>query len=440
MRQAFRAAILPLLFWLVALPAMAELRIQKVTSPGGVQAWLVEDHAIPFTALEVRFRGGTSLDPIGRGGAISLMAGLLEEGSGKLDAQGFAEAREALAARYSFDADSDAVSVSAQFLTENRDASVDLLHQALVDPTFDPASVDRVKAQIRAIQKDGDTDPSRIATRTMSAAMLGDHPYARPDYGTAESLAAITRDDLLAIKAASMVRDRLFVAAAGDITPEELGRLLDRLFAGLPATGAPATPDVAPVFNGKVKVVDFDSPQSVVIFTQPGIPFDSPDYYAASILNQIIGGGALSSRLMREVREKRGLTYGVSTGLVILDHTYFWQGGLSSSNDKTAEAIDVVREVWRKARADGVTAEEVQAAKTYMTGSYPLRFDGNATIASILVGMQLIGLPPEHVERRNSLVDAVTLEDVNRVAKTLMDPDKLSFTVVGRPTGLAATP
>lgn len=426
------------LLCLLAAPVAAEMKIQDISSPGGIKAWLVEEHGIPFTALEIRFRGGTSLDLQDKRGASTLMAGLLEEGAGKLDAQGFAEAREGLAARFGFDADDDTISVSAQMLTANRDAAAELLHQALVNPTFDQSAIDRVKGQIVSMIQSNQTSPEAVASLSAARVTYGDHPYGTLNLGTEASVAALTRDDVFAAKAATMARDQLYVAAVGDISAKELGALLDRLFDGLPATGAPQVGDAKLTFDGKTRVVPFQTPQSVVIFNQQGIKLNDKDYYAAALLAQVIGGDGFTARLMDEVREKRGLTYGVSAHLVVQDHAALWQGGLASANEKTAEAIKVIRQVWRDAADKGVTEAELSAAKTYMTGSYPLRFDGNDNIAGILVGMQMVGLPTEYVARRNALIEAVTLDDVNRVAHALMTPDKLTFTVVGQPVGVAS--
>lgn len=428
------------LFCLLAAPVAAEIKIQDVTTPGGIKAWLVEEHGIPFTALEIRFRGGTSLDLPGKRGATMLMAGLLEEGAGKLDAQGFAEAREGLAAKFGFDADDDAISISAQMLTANRDDAVDLLHQALVNPTFDQGAIDRVKGQILSMIQSNQTSPEAIASLKAARVTYGDHPYGTLNLGTEQSVAALTRDDLFADKAATMARDQLYVAAVGDINAKDLAALLDRLFDGLPDHGAPQVQDATLTFDGKTRVVPFQSPQSVIIFNQQGIRLDDKDYYAAALLAQIIGGDGFTARLMDQVREKRGLTYGVSAHLALQDHAVLWQGGLASANEKTAEAIKVIRQVWRDAADKGVTEGELTAAKTYLTGSYPLRFDGNDNIAGILVGMQMVGLPTDYVAHRNGLVEAVTLADVNRVAHQLMTPDKLTFTVVGQPVGVVPDP
>jgi zinc protease len=189
-----------------------------------------------------------------------------------------------------------------------------------------------------------------------------------------------------------------------------------------------------------VTVVEFDTPQSVALFGQKGIGLDHPDYFAVNVLNQVLGGGSFESRLMNEVREKRGLTYGVSSFLVPSDHAATYQGHVASANDKIAEAISVIRDEWRKASEDGVTADELRDAKTYITGAYPLRFDGNGPIARIMVGMQMIGLPIDYIATRNDKVEAVTFEDVKRVAGDLLDADGLQFVVVGKPEGLKAGP
>ncbi|MCB2129773.1 MAG: insulinase family protein [Rhodobacteraceae bacterium] len=410
--------------------------IRDVTSPGGIRAWLVEEHSIPFTALEVRFEGGASLDPAGKRGATALMMALLEEGSGTLDSQGFASARQSLAAQFGFDSQDDAVTVSAKMLTENRAEAVALLKTSLTEPRFDQDAVERVRAQVISIIRSNEKDPGDIASRAFDQLAFGEHPYATSRYGTEKTIAGVTRDDLIAAKAAVMTRDRIFVSAVGDITAEELGAMLDELFGSLPETGAVLPAPVVPDITGGVTLVDFASPQSVVIFGQRGIKREDPDFFAAYILNQIVGGQGFASRLMDEVREKRGLTYGINTYLVSMDLAETWQGSFSSANEKVAEAITVVRDVWARIAEDGVTEAELDAAKTYLTGSYPLRFDGNGTIANILVGMQSERLPISYVNDRNAYIEAVTLDDIRRVATRLMSPDALRFVVVGQPVGV----
>ena len=423
-------------FALLAAPALAQVPIQEVRSPSGMQAWLVEDHSIPFVALEIRFRGGASLDLPEKRGAVNLMAATLEDGTGDLDAQGFAAAREALAAEFGFAASDDSLAISARMLTENRAEAAALLRRALVEPAFPEAAVERVKGQVLSILAADSRDPSAIAGETFAKIAFGDHPYGSNLNGTVASVKALTRADLIEAKERVIARDRLYVGAVGDITPEELGALMEDLLGSLPATGAPQPEAAALGLKGGVVTVPFESPQSVILFGQQGIKMSDPEFYAAYVANQVLGAGGFSSRLMDEIREKRGLTYGVQSYLVPRDHAATWQGSLASANEKAAEAMDLVRAEWRKMAEGGVTEAELAAAKTYLTGAYPLRWEGNGQIAEILVGMQMDNFPIDYPQTRNAKIEAVTREDVARLAKRLLDADALQFVVVGQPVGV----
>lgn len=421
----------------LALPAAANIEIEEVTSPGGIEAWLVEDPSIPFVALEFWFMGGAALDPADRRGATYLMTGLLEEGAAGMDAQEYAEAVEGLAASFEFDSFRDSVTVSARMLSQNRDAAADLLRAALVEPTFDPAAIERVRGQVLSIIEGNARDPSDIASSTFGAMAYGDHPYGSPQEGTTESVAALTRDDLVAVHRGALTRGRVAVGAAGDITPEELGLLIDRILGDLPQDAPPRPDPVAIDLAGGVTVVEFPSPQSVAYFGHAGIARDDPDFFAAFVLNQVLGGSGFRSRLMEEVRVERGLTYGIGSFLSLADLSPALLGQFSSSNDLVAEAIEVVRAEWADLATNGITQEELDAAVRYMTGEYPLRFDGNERIAGILAAMQADDMPADYIVNRNAYVEAVTLEDVRRVAARLLRPEALHFVVVGQPQGLS---
>lgn len=422
----------------IALPAWAEVEIQEVRSPSGLSAWLVEDHSIPFTALELRFRGGAALDEPGKKGATNLMVGLLEEGASDLDARGFAEAVEGLAARFSYSVSDDFVSISAQFLSENRDEALALLRDSLIAPRFDPEAVERVRQQVLSGISSDQKNPRELASQAMRKLIYGDHAYAQGRDGTIESVTALTRDDLIAAHRNALVRDRMYVSAVGDITPAQLSALMEDLLMALPQNGpdlpAPATLN----FPGGSHVESFATPQSVALFAQPGLDRDDPDFFAAYILDLILGGGGFESRLMTEVREKRGLTYGIYSYLVDKEAAQLWMGSVASGNDRIGQVIDVVRDEWQKLVDGGITQAELENAKTFLTGAYPLRFDGNSTIANIMVAMQTDGMPIDYIATRNDKVNAVTLEDVNRVAKRLLQPEALTFVVVGQPKGLMA--
>ena len=421
---------------LAAAPLRAEIDIAEVTTPGGINAWLVQEESIPFVALELRFKGGASLDLPGKRGATNLMVGLLNEGAGDLDSRAFSERVESLAASFEFDVGDDAVSISARFLTENQDEALALLRDAITQPRFDQDAIDRVKGQLVSVIRSDAQDPDNLVGEAFDSMVFGDHPYGSAIEGTEDSVAALTRDDLIAAHKGALARDRIYVGAAGDISPEELARVLDELLADLPETGIPQAPDVTVATQAGVTVVPFDVPQSVAIFGHEGIARDDPDFFPAYVLNEILGGGGFEARLMEEVREKRGLTYGVYSYLVPKDHAALYLGRVSSANDRIAEAIDVIRTEWTKMAENGVTEEELATAKTYLTGAYPLRFDGNGPIANILVGMQMDDLPAEYVNTRNAQIEAITLDDIKRVAARILKPEALHFVVVGKPEGL----
>ena len=429
-----------ILFTLIGIaPLRAAVEIQEVESPGGIAAWLVEEHSIPFIAVEIRFRGGSALDAAGKRGAINLMMATLEEGAGELDSQGFAAARESLAASFRFNVYDDVATISARFLSENQDEAIALLKSALMEPRFDQKSIDRVRGQVESIIRSEKTDAGDIAGLTFDRLTWGNHAYGNSRNGTLESVGALARTDIQDAHGRVFGKDRMYVSAVGDISPEELGLMLDELLGDLPQTAADMGDQADYQLGSGITVVPFETPQSVALFGHQGITRDDPDYIPAYILNEIFGGGGFESRLMQEVREKRGLTYGIGTSLVPMEYGELVIGQVRSDNSRMAESIAVIRDEWSKLARDGVTEKELTDAKTYLTGAYALRFDGNAPIARIMVGMQMVGLSVDYIRTRNELVDAVTLDEINRVAQRIYQPENLHFVVVGQPEGVESS-
>lgn len=419
--------------------AQAAAPIQRVVSPGGIEAWLVEEHAIPMVALEISFDGGAALDTVGQEGAANFMAAMLEEGAGDFDAVAFAEARQTTGMRLSFGSSRESVSVSARMLTETLDDSLALLRLALHAPRFDEEPMRRVRGQILSSLRSAEANPRSLASRAwFSAAFPGD-VYGRDPDGTLDSIAALTADDLHAARARLLTRTGMHVGVVGAIDAETLGPLLDTLLGDLPMGEPRAIEPVLVAVQGGLEVVPFDVPQSTVLFGHAGPMRDDPDFMAATVLNHIVGGGGFSSILMQEVRERRGLAYGAYAYLATLDRAGLWLGGVGTANDRVAESIAVIRDEWRRVAEGGITQEQLTAAQRFLTGAYPLRFDSNAAIARILVGLQRDGFPIDYPTFRNDLVEAVTLEDIHRVAALWMQPDNLFFMVVGKPQGLPAT-
>jgi zinc protease len=434
------AAFLALCLALVAAGPARAVTVERVVSPKGIEAWLVRDPTIPIISLELAFRGGAASDPAEKTGLARMVAALLDEGAGDLDSRAFQERLNDLAISLHFDANADYFMGGLKTLAEHRDEAFDLLRLALTKPRFDGEPVDRIRSQILTILARKAEDPDYIAAREWYAAMFEGHPYARPTDGTPETVRKLGVDDLRGFVAKRLARDNLLIGVAGDITPEVLGPLLDKTFGDLPAhADGDGVPEVKPEAKGGVIVTDRDIPQSVVMFGEEGVKRDDPDYYSAYVMNYILGGGGFTSRLMTEVREKRGLAYSVYTHLLPMEHTGLVFGGVATENSRLKDSLDIIRAEWRRFRDRGATAEELENAKSYLTGSFPLRLDSTGDIAETLVSIRMGRLGIDYMDRRNALIEAVTLDDIRRVAKRLIDPEALTFVIVGRPDGVDST-
>lgn len=434
----------PFLRLVVLLPALLLLPLsaraieaQKVVSPGGIEAWLVEDHSVPVIALSVGFQGGAALDPEDKPGLANMVSGLLDEGAGDLDSLAFQGKLERLAIGLSFDASQDAFSGSLRTVLDNRDTAFDMLRLALTQARFDAEPVSRIRSQILTGLSFDLQDPDTIAARRWNEVMFAGHPYSRPVRGTPESVKRITVDDLKGFVRTRLAKDRMKIGVAGAISPEDLKPLLDATFGALPDKAAVAPVADAPMNgDGATVVIDKDIPQSVAVFGQPGIDRHDPDFYPAFVVNHILGGGGFTARLMQEVREKRGLAYSVYSSLATLDEAALVVGGVATNNARMKESLDLIRAEWARMAKDGPTAEELEDAKTYLMGAWPLRFTSTPNVAGILMSMQLDGYPMDHLQTRNDKVAAVTLEDARRVAGKLLDPKTLTVVVVGKPEGV----
>jgi zinc protease len=437
-RWGNRFAITLLLFFGVVLASPAHaMNIQRVVSAGGLEAWLVEEHAVPLIAMQAGFHGGSALEPQGREGLAAMMAALLDQGAGDLDARAFQERLADTAIDLEFSASRDAFYASFGTLSEKRDEAFALLSKALTAPRFDADPLARIRAQMLSRLKRESEDPDSIAARLWFAAAFPGHVYGRWPHGTPESITAVSADDLRHFAARILTRDRLTIAVVGDIDAATLKILLDKSFGTLTKTSDPDDiPETVPALGAKAIVEPVPNPQSVVIFGNKGLKRADPDFYAATVLNYILGGGGFASRLTHEIRETRGLVYSVSTGLTPLDHAGLMLGNLGTENKNVGDAVKLVRSGFKSILKDGVSEAELADAKTYLTGSYPLRFSSNSAIASELVGIQLQHLGIDYVQKRNSLIESVTAADVKRVAPRILDPDHLLITVVGDPKGL----
>ncbi|MFM1814911.1 MAG: hypothetical protein RLZ98_1606 [Pseudomonadota bacterium] len=422
-------------------PSERKMNIQEVKSPGGIKAWLVEDHSVPLFAMRFAFQGGNSQDPAGKEGTANFLSAMLDEGAGDLNAQAFQERIEDLAIKMGFEEGTDWFYGRFSTLTDNRDAAVEMLRLALNKPRFDADAVERIRKQLLTSIAFAERDPGRVAGKAWDAAAFPDHPYGRPGSGTVESVKAIKKGDLEALRKRVFARNTLKVAVVGDIDAKTLGTLLDQVFGDLPEKAElVAVPEVAPAKGGIQKVIEMDVPQSVARFGFAALPRKHPDFVPAFVLNHIIGGGGFSSRLMEEVREKRGLAYSVYSQLAPFRHASIMLGAVATKNEEIGQSLDVIKAQLTQVATEGPTAKELEDAKNYLTGSYALRFDTSTKIASQLLAIQTEDLGIDYVNRRNKEVEAVTLEDVKRVGKMLMKTDDLIVVIVGKPKNLKGSP
>jgi len=415
-------------------------RVQHVVSPGGVVAWLVEDYAVPLVAMDYSFHGGATQDPQGKAGAASLLAGMLDEGAGDLDAEAFHRALDDHAIRLSFNAERDDFGGRLQTLSRHTGKAFELLALAVNAPRFDAAPLERVRGQINAMLKRESKEPDAMAAQAWRRAAWPGHPYARASRGELGEVDAVTREDLVALHKRLLARDTLKIAVVGAIDAATLAGHLDAVFAGLPQTSAlTPVPSIEVSGLGQRIVVDFDVPQANIRFGRPGIARRDPDYITAMVVNHILGGGSFTSRLFQEVREKRGLTYSVYSTLTTADSSPSLIGATSTKNERAGDALAVIEAECVRLALEGPTEDELDKAKKFIIGSYALRFDTSTKIAGHLQQLQREGFDAGYLDRRNAEVAAVTLEDARRVAKRLIDDGRMLVAIVGRPEGLAET-
>jgi len=431
---AVLSAFVFLLFSTAVSTTAGATEIKTLKTPAGFNAWFVQETSIPIISLKLSFKGGSAMDPAGREGLANMASGLFDEGAGDMPSLEFQTRLEELAISLSFSASKDNFSVSLRTLSSNRDEAFRLLALALNQPRFDQKAVARIRSQILTGLENAREDPNAIAAKLWFKTVFGDHVYGRPSRGTPQSVAAITADDLRNFARTRFGRDNVIIGAVGDIDAAELSRLLDGALGALPAKATPTNiPEVLISDKGSTTVIRKPNPQSTVMFGMPGIKRDDPDYYIAYVMNYVLGGGGFTSRLYQEVREKRGLAYSVYSYLYPYEHSAIYLGGVATANARVAESLKVIKAEIARMAKDGVSADELARAKVFLNGSFPLRLDSNAKIANMLAAIQISKLPIDYIDRRPGYINAVTVEDIRRVAKRLLRTEAISFVIVGDP-------
>jgi zinc protease len=418
---------------LASLPCAATaLPIERVVGRSGIEAWLVRDPTVAVVTLNFTFRGGTSQDPADKAGVANMVARLLTEGAGDLDAQTFHERLQAKAVELYFSADRDRIGGSLRTLMENQSEAAELLRLALAAPRFDSADLERIRAETRAVLRHESVDPDAIASRRWWETAFVDHPYGRALRGTFESISLITADDLTAYARNVLARDTLRIAIVGNIDAAGASALIDRAFGALPARSRLIQVAAAiPQNLGRHIAVDVDVDQSIVLFGGEGIMRNDPDFMAALVVNQILGANSPSSRLFGEVRVKRGLAYSVRSTLVPLKQSACLLILTATRPERVAQTIEIVETEIRRLDDSGPTDRELTEAKSSLKGSFMLGFDTSLEIADQLVAIQFEELGMDYINDYSARLSAVNMIDVKRVTKRLLG-GPLLVTVAGR--------
>ncbi len=440
---AYRFIFIFLAFSLLASPAAhareTVLDIQEVTSEGGIKAWLVEDHSVPVIAIEFAFVGaGAARDPAEKQGLSRMLSNTMDEGAGDLTSEKFQKELRDLSISLSFSSSRDSFNGSLKTLATNKKRAFELMTLALTAPRFDAEPLERMRAANQSRIRSSLSDPEWIAARILNDRAYAGHPYALNSGGTLGGLEKITAADLKTFHKNNLARGNLKISICGDITEMELKGLLDQIFGKLPEKPA-AQPEAKKLDlqnMGTVALYKKDIPQTIVEIMQPGIDKTHPDYHAAQIMNQILGSSGFGSRLTEEIREKRGLTYGIYTYFSNLDDINTLALSTSTGNENVTQMMDLIRTEWTKMKEAPPSTQELADAKSYLIGALPLSLTSTDKIASLLTGLQTDDLPIDYLEKRDAAIRAATPEDILRVSKELLNADKFTTVLVGNPEGV----
>jgi zinc protease len=427
-----RPIILFLALFLSVVPASATT-VKTLNAVKGATVWFVEDHTVPMLAVEVSLPAGSAYDPSGKFGLASFAGSMLDEGAGNLDSKAFHNALANRAINLSVAAERDYLTIGLICQAGDAKEAFGLLGMALRHPRFDADAISRVRAQMLQNIDEEDEDPANTAEKAFWSVYFGGHPYAHAPNGDSKGINAINADDLRNFARSHWVRGGLKIALAGDISAQTATSLAASAFAGLPGTTPPAVAQVARTGKPTLTIVDLDVPQPNAVFGLKALPRTDPDYVPSYVANYILGGTDFSSLLTSEIRVRRGLTYDISTDVYAFRRASVIQGTVATRRDSIRQSVAVIRDVFKKFSTSGATEQELQDAKTYLTGSFPLSFASNASIASQLGSFQQQGLDTDYISKRNTMINAVTQDDILRVAKRLFDPANLIVVIAGTP-------
>lgn len=412
------------------------LDIQKITSKSGISAWLVEDHSLPIIAMNYAFRGsGAKNDPIKKQGLARLTSNTMDEGAGDLDAQEFQKMLQDHSISLSFGASRDHFSGNLKTLSKNKDTAFSLLRMALNEPRFDEEAIARMRLANQSRIRSSLSNPNWLAARLQNDRLFEGHVYAMNSGGTLSSLEKITAEDLRGFSK-TLGKNQLVISVAGDITADELEQRLDEVFGSLPDVERKEPEKRALQNEGGIYLYKQNIPQTIIEIAQTGISRQDEDFYSAYVMNFILGASGFGSRLMEEIREKRGLTYGIYSYFRQYDEADTMNVSTSTANENVGEMLSLISEEWGKIGSEPVNETELEEAKSYINGSLPLSLTSTDSISGLLLSLQLDRLPVDYLDTRAEKINAVSQADIEQVSKRLLDTGKMTIIMVGNPSAL----
>ncbi len=437
MRLIFVLAILCLSYGICVQNAKANiLDIQEITTQSGIKAWLVEDHSVPVIALSFSFLGaGSTQDSEDKQGLTRLASNTMDEGAGQMDATAFQERLKELSTTLYFQSSRDHFGGELKTLTKNKNDAFALLRSALNNPRFDQEAIDRMRQANQSRIRSALSDPKWLAARIMNDRLYNAHSYALNSGGTISSLNNISRDDLVEFVKNRLAQDNLRIAVVGDITADDLRKAIDNIFTDLPENANLKPIDaVASISSGEVYLFKKEVPQTIFEMSYKGLKRGHPDYIAFQVVNYILGSSGFGSRLMDDIREKRGLTYGIYSQLLSLDYAQNLTISSSTKNESAMEMLSLIKANIESLKNDGATEDELINAQSYLIGSLPLSLTSTDKIARILISLMQDDLPVDYLQHRNDTIKALTIADINKVAQTYLNPENYVAVLVGSPT------
>lgn len=426
------------LFYLLAsVPVLASVNVEEVRVSNGVKAWMIQDSSLPIVAIKVAFlNSGSAYDPEGKEGLANIAVHMMDEGAGDLSGIALKNILEEKAISFYVTSDEDNVYIHMKTLKEHLGEAFNILRLVLTEPNFAEADFKRVREQISLSIEKRKESPDFIANQRWNQIAYGSHPYARDNMGSRESLLSISKDDLIDYMYSNFAKDNLVISAVGDISQKELASYLDSAFDSLTKKQSVRQSILAELkvlrpADKQPVVIPFDISQSIAIFGFKGLKRNDPYFYPAYLMNHILGNGGFDSRLMNEVREKRGLAYSVYSYMATFQYGGVIKGYVATENHRIKKSIDIIKKEIKKIQNKAITQRELDDAKNYLVGSFPLRLDNNASLANFLLFMQIEELGMDFLEERNNLINAVTLKQVNAISEKLLHIDNMITVVVG---------